>query len=171
MPTQQSAALCLCRLTLSREFASQDLTAKATRYPQCLPALLLPPDLLSHVLSTKGAISYCNEATCLIQIALADLAVMSAAQMPLGTFIMPHRDSSKPQWLARPPEATSAQYWMRATEQCAALGARMAFRPVGGACLGLVGARTFSLQAVSPRWCIRGCPPGWGDKALEAWIL
>jgi hypothetical protein len=42
MPTQQAAALCLCRLTLSREFASQELTAKAMRHPQCLPALLLP---------------------------------------------------------------------------------------------------------------------------------
>ena len=42
MPTQQPAALCLCRHTLSREFASQELTAKAMRHPQCLPALLLP---------------------------------------------------------------------------------------------------------------------------------
>ena len=171
MPTQQAAALCLCRLTLSREFAAQELTARAMRHPQCLPALLLPSDLLSHVISTRGAISYPNEATCLILIAVADLTAMCAAPMPLGAFIMPHRGASKPQWLARPPEATSAQYWVRAAEQCTALGAHMAFRTGGTACLGLVGASAFSPLAVSPRWCIRGCPPAWNDKNLEAWIL
>ena len=47
----------LCRLALSREFASQDFTAKAMRYPQCLPALMLPPEHLSRVICAKVAIS------------------------------------------------------------------------------------------------------------------
>ena len=49
--------VCLCRLTLAKEFSPAPLFVKASASPHLLPALLLD-EHRKHVLQTRGAVAY-----------------------------------------------------------------------------------------------------------------
>jgi hypothetical protein len=113
MDQQQKEELALCRLTVSREFAPTDILNKAMRYPQCLPGLTLDAARQKRVISTKAAVTHEDEATCLIQLAKADVQSFLDAKLPTGVFLMRHREETVPQWLQRPADMPSDKYWAR----------------------------------------------------------
>ena len=78
--------VCLCRLTLAKEFSPAPLFVKASASPHLLPALLLD-EHRKHVLQTRGAVGlYPTEVTCLIIIRNSKVETLLAVSMPAGGF-------------------------------------------------------------------------------------
>ena len=101
------------RLTLAREFCDAERYEAGDARPQALPALLLPPEVVSLIIRTFAVTTYDSELTCLFRVRKKDAdAVHSCARaLPSGAFLAPQRSQTYTvTWLKRPANQSSAQY-------------------------------------------------------------
>lgn len=122
-----------------------------------------------NIIRTRAAVGHASEITCLIQIAQANRPAFLSSVLQTGTFVMQHRNDSVPQWLARARDVPSAKYWVSASEHVAALHARLGYRPTVASCFGLVGATSYSDNAILPRLFLHGAPMVCDSSIIEDW--
>ena len=82
------------RLAVTRDFAADDLYARAAQRPVALAALIFNTELQKVVLKTKGALNYESEITCLIITKASDEQIFSIFPCQRGSF----STSKVPRW-------------------------------------------------------------------------
>jgi hypothetical protein len=166
---------CLFRVTLAKEFAAADLYDKAREKPISLPALVLPAEVRPRVIRTLAAVSYTSEVTCKIRVSAKDASMVKSARLPNGAFVTQFptpgkkQDEQPPHWIPRPPGTTAAAYWALASKAVESSKGQLAFRPGGGANLGIRGGDAKSCGVLAPRWTLSGAPRSWVQPDAEAW--
>ena len=162
-------AMAMCRVIVAADFASTTLMAQATKYPHCLPALVLPTVLHSKVITTKAAIAYPRDVTCLVVIRSSDLDAFLASDVPPGTLVMKHKDDSLPQWIGKSDTETTDAYWARVAATAKTTQGRMIYRPHSSKSLGIVGTSHIVADADLPRWYADGLSPFTDAVGVAKW--
>ena len=170
------------RLTLAREFCDAERYEAGGARPQALPALLLPPEVVSLIIRTFAVTTYDSELTCLFRVRKKDAdAVHSCARaLPSGAFLAPQRSQTYTvTWLKRPANQSSAQYLQLAKDSLSKASAQccLAYRPGGRANLGIRGladaAKALAAPeagAIAPRWVLTGAPTVWVAAEASSWL-
>jgi hypothetical protein len=160
-----------CRVTFVKEFADAELFARCTKHPQCLPTLVLGPTAAKEVLQTRAAIAYDKEVTCLVKVRTAAVPELLKLRLPVGAFVAQHASQSRPQWIRRPAEQSSGEYWKRATAQRDKGGGSLIYRSTNRSSIGVLNATAALEDTEVPRWFLSGAPGHWTEADAQAWAI
>ena len=154
-------------LSLPRSFSHETLFQEAERGPHFLPSLLLglpesspcKPVLPSHTDPKSLASNPFSE---------SEASGLLAFSLPTGAFISRHHAGDRPQWVPRPPGASSGDYLAAAKGFAAASAGRVVYRSSTSTPLGVVTSQSLDSSA-PPRWYLSGASPFWTEDDVLSW--
>lgn len=105
------------RLTVAKDFADAEITAKTAVKPECLPAVVLS-SCKDKVLQTKAAFNYPKEITCLIRVREECVSNLLSISLPTGVFLNRQNSKLVPRWFYRSDSQSFSQHWVSTKQEC-----------------------------------------------------